>query len=236
VALQENRGFVDDLLYVLLVVVEVVVRCTVDGKEAARTGEPVVHGLVVAGKSRDVGRADSEHARARAHGDEPVFDGVADAYRRLHRRLERPVPTLEKEAALTAFVSTLVRQGSADVVPDLTSGDPRTGLRTAREYLGDQVDRNVTLAELSAVTGLPPFVLARAFKRYYGCHRMRRTCGCGLTRRSRCCSPAARPPRSRPRRASSIRPLHAQDSTPPHRARRAPPDQPPVTNLMAGYI
>ena len=67
VGLQENRGFVDDLLYVPLVVIEVVVRCAIDEKESARTGEPVANGLVVAGKSRDVGRADSEHARARAH-------------------------------------------------------------------------------------------------------------------------------------------------------------------------
>lgn len=100
----------------------------------------------------------------------PVLDQphVASDYRRLHRLVDGHAPTLTKQAALARFVAALARHAAVPLDADPRDDVRHPRLAAARDYLGDQLDRNVSLAELAAITGMSRYQVLRAFTRHFG--------------------------------------------------------------------
>lgn len=74
---------------------------------------------------------------------------------------------LARETALLRFLEAFVAAHRPSDPPPPPPDAP-DALRRARDYLLDRSASPVTLAELSAVAGLSPFHLARAFRRRFG--------------------------------------------------------------------
>lgn len=101
-------------------------------------------------------------------GDPCVGDlRIADAYLRLHRLLDSSAATLRKDEATLRFVATL-RHAGGSVRPSDNGPAPDDRIRSARDYLADQLARNVSLDELAGVAGLSKYHLVRAFTREFG--------------------------------------------------------------------
>lgn len=94
--------------------------------------------------------------------------GIARDYRQLHRLLARPANPLHAQTALISFSHRLVHQADDGPHADDETGPRTTLAKVARDYLGDHLDRNVTLTELAGITGLSKFQVVRAFTRTYG--------------------------------------------------------------------
>jgi AraC-like DNA-binding protein len=93
---------------------------------------------------------------------------LVNLIRQLHIVLEQSTSTLERE---THFISTL-----AQMIARHADGRPRfrealighQAVKQAREYLDAHFTENVTLAQLTAITGLSPFHLTRTFREIVG--------------------------------------------------------------------
>ncbi|HEY5987443.1 MAG TPA: AraC family transcriptional regulator [Streptosporangiaceae bacterium] len=114
--------------------------------------------------------------RAAAAGDDnplsglafpvPVIGDSALAWRflALHRGMERQASALERQSAVLSFLAGLAAW-SPDARPlgtPVARDDP--AVRTAMEYLHDEITRNITLDELAAAAGTGKYQLARGFK------------------------------------------------------------------------
>lgn len=93
---------------------------------------------------------------------------LADRLSRLHRALEQPEATLERETLLiTALVELGRRHGGAQPHGDVRAPSPRC-VALALEYLRENFAGNVSLAELAALVDVDRFHLLRAFRRCLG--------------------------------------------------------------------
>jgi AraC-like DNA-binding protein len=89
---------------------------------------------------------------------------LARSFIALHRGLECPASALERQSAVLSFLGRLTAW-SPDARPracQVARDDP--GVRTAVEYLHDEVTRNVSLDELAATAGATKYQLVRRFK------------------------------------------------------------------------
>jgi AraC-like DNA-binding protein len=93
---------------------------------------------------------------------------LAGRFLELHRLLDRPASTLEREVALREFLEALLRDRGVAAPGPVLDGDDDRALRRAGEYLHDQLARNVSLEELAAAAGSSPFRLIRLFRRRFG--------------------------------------------------------------------
>lgn len=116
---------------------------------------------------------------------EPVLTDaqLAKSFLRLHVSLETATSRLERDEQLAGWLRAVVERWSPEppVALPLDLRDGRA-LRLAYDFLGDEVERNVSLDELSAVAGVDKFRLLRLFRTRVGlpphalqmAHRVRR--------------------------------------------------------------
>jgi AraC-like DNA-binding protein len=99
-----------------------------------------------------------------------LFDaGLARMIHRLHRRMQDPrMPILEKEAGLLAVLTRLLgRYGRPrTTIPD--AGREPGAVDTARDYMHACHDRDISIRELAAITGLSPYHFIRVFSGQVG--------------------------------------------------------------------
>jgi AraC-like DNA-binding protein len=128
---------------------------------------------------------DSSELRDDVRFAEPVLSGpdLHDQFLRLHVAMQAPTTRLERDERLAEWLRAVVGRTSA-----LPAGrSPRSArddraLRLARDYLGDQPQRNISLDELADVAGIGKFRLLRLFREQTGlpphalqiAHRIRR--------------------------------------------------------------
>jgi AraC-like DNA-binding protein len=95
-------------------------------------------------------------------------DRLAAGFLALHRTLDAPASTLERQSSLAAWwqavAARAARSGRRE--PE-RSGDPRA-LRRALSLLADDPSANVSLTELASAAGLSPYQLVRSFQTRYG--------------------------------------------------------------------
>jgi AraC-like DNA-binding protein len=102
--------------------------------------------------------------------DPLIFDDeVITTYLALHRSLESPAPTLERESLLAGLLARLVAR-HARVRPHRAAarGGERAAVGRVRDYVAAHHERNITLGELSRVANLSPFHLTRVFAKEVG--------------------------------------------------------------------
>jgi AraC-like DNA-binding protein len=111
---------------------------------------------------------DQAGGAARFRFPDPVLadDRVARRYRSLLRTLRGAPDALRQETVLLGFVAGLA--GHAEPEREPQRGELFRAAGIVRDYLGDNLGRNVTLAELESVTGVGRYRLLRACKARYG--------------------------------------------------------------------
>lgn len=102
--------------------------------------------------------------------DGVLFDpGLARMIHRLHLRMQDPqTALLEKETALLAVLTRMIRQYSRPHPAESASGREPGAVDTARDYIHAHHDRDVSVRELAAATGLSPYHFIRIFSRQVG--------------------------------------------------------------------
>jgi AraC-like DNA-binding protein len=100
----------------------------------------------------------------------PTFDDP-DAARELlelHRRSESAASALERQSWLVTLIARLLlRHSEAAIAIPAREREPRA-VELARSYLVENLGDKVTLDELAATSGIPPFRLLRAFQQAIG--------------------------------------------------------------------
>jgi AraC-like DNA-binding protein len=86
----------------------------------------------------------------------------------LHRAVEQDTSALEQEARFLAAMAQLITRHSRDPAALLPVRRERGYVRRVRDYLDAHSDQNVSLTRLSALTGVSPFHLLRAFREDVG--------------------------------------------------------------------
>jgi AraC-like DNA-binding protein len=110
------------------------------------------------------------HRMAAPFFPEPVVSDTALAERllRLHRALEEPEATLERETLLITALVELARRHGKAASPDQHDGYCSPAVVRALDYLSDNFAEDCSLAELAALAGVDRFHLLRAFRRCLG--------------------------------------------------------------------
>ena len=92
-----------------------------------------------------------------------IFDGkVVASFLTMHTLVETCASTLEREASLHDFLRMLTeRSRFGNEVP--RSGSEPKVVKLVREYIVEHYERNISLRELTTITGLSPFYLSRVF-------------------------------------------------------------------------
>ena len=91
------------------------------------------------------------------------------AFMAIHRRSEEDGPRLERDESYLAFVRHLFDRHVVDGGKEISEARGETAaVRRARDFLDGHLDANVSLADIAASTGLPPFRIYRAFERETG--------------------------------------------------------------------
>jgi AraC-like DNA-binding protein len=84
----------------------------------------------------------------------------------LHAALERPAWTLERDTLLQEWLGALTGATAEATTPRAARRDP--ALRRACELMGDDLARNLKLAEVAAAAGVSRHRLTRLFRAAYG--------------------------------------------------------------------
>jgi AraC-like DNA-binding protein len=92
--------------------------------------------------------------------------GLARRFLALHAALERPTWTLERDTLLQEWLCALAGATAGASTPRAARRDP--ALRRACELMGDDLARNLTLAEVAAAAGVSRHRLTRLFRAAYG--------------------------------------------------------------------
>jgi AraC-like DNA-binding protein len=85
-----------------------------------------------------------------------------------HLHSEHGGPTLQREESVLAFSQQLFVRYMRPACIGQTSGREPDAIRRAKEFLEGHLDRRVSLHDIAAAAGLPPFRLLRAFVRAEG--------------------------------------------------------------------
>jgi AraC-like DNA-binding protein len=91
---------------------------------------------------------------------------LARRFLALHAALERPAWTLERDTLLQEWLGALTGATAEATAPRAARHDP--ALRRACELMGDDLARNLTLAEVAAAAGVSRHRLTRLFRAAYG--------------------------------------------------------------------
>jgi AraC-like DNA-binding protein len=93
---------------------------------------------------------------------------LASLFAAVHADSEKAGPPLERAENYARFVARLFAAHVRGTRRDETPGREDRALRLVRDFLDHRLDQRVSLAELAAVAGLPPFRMLRAFQRATG--------------------------------------------------------------------
>ena len=110
-------------------------------------------------------------SRGEVHFPEPVFrDGPLSALMdRLHRSLDEPSSTLERESLLlSTYASLLARHAEQRRTPERPAGGEPRAVSRAREYLEECFAGDVSLRGLAHTVGLSRYHLVRVFREAVG--------------------------------------------------------------------
>jgi len=99
-----------------------------------------------------------------------------DLFNRVHRGSEIAGPSLGRQQQYFAFITRLFERYARGVRPLRTIGREDNAIRLARDFLDHHLDEQVSLSDVAAAAGLPPFRLHRAFEHTVGMspHRYQR--------------------------------------------------------------
>ncbi len=86
----------------------------------------------------------------------------------VHRYSEDSAPQLLRDQAYLGFARRLFARHVGDRPVETPIGQEDRAVRLARDYLDRRLDERVSLAEVAAAAGLPPYRLYRAFERSTG--------------------------------------------------------------------
>lgn len=110
-----------------------------------------------------------------SEGGEPFFPGVtvrdrevAGRFALLCAALKGPSSRLEKDSLQSSFLAELVARHAEGARSPGRTGKERRAVGLAREYLEDNLAKNVSLADLARLAGLSPFYLLRVFAEEVG--------------------------------------------------------------------
>jgi AraC-like DNA-binding protein len=123
-------------------------------------------GLMVSAASQMTGRrASLPFIRAGV-----LFDArLARRIHCLHGRMNDPrTPALEKETGLLAVVTRVIRQYGEPRSAAMESGREPVAVETARAYIHAHYDRDISVRDLAALTGLSPYHFIRVFSGQVG--------------------------------------------------------------------
>ncbi|MET8876303.1 AraC family transcriptional regulator [Nocardia sp. NPDC004604] len=101
-------------------------------------------------------------------GDRALSNHFRTLHILLHRPGGRPGSALHREGGLLEFLGALAMRADRVGVPDIGSNAVRRISEVVRDYLRENVSRNVTLDELSGVTGTSKYQLVRACTAHFG--------------------------------------------------------------------
>ncbi len=87
---------------------------------------------------------------------------------RLHQTLEQRTSGFEQESSFISVIATLVQQQAGICLPTPTKNSEKRHVQRVREYLEANFRHNVSLSQLSALTGISPYYLLRAFRKTVG--------------------------------------------------------------------
>ncbi len=98
-----------------------------------------------------------------------IDPSLAEMIYRLHRRMEDPRTTaLEKETGLLAVLTRMIRQYGATRPAAFETGREPAAVKTARDFIHAHHDRDISVRELAAATGLSPYYFIRVFNGQVG--------------------------------------------------------------------
>jgi AraC-like DNA-binding protein len=86
----------------------------------------------------------------------------------MHRCSQENGPALVRDEAYLEFASQLLQRHVRSPGNPARLGKEETAIRTAREFLDQNLGDHVSLEDIATVVGLPPFQLYRAFERALG--------------------------------------------------------------------
>ncbi len=86
----------------------------------------------------------------------------------LHRLSENPITVLELEERLTQFFVDLIQRHADDVFTVRDYKTVHQAIHQVRDYLEAHYADNISLSDLSQLTHISPYHLARMFRRYTG--------------------------------------------------------------------
>jgi len=147
-----------------------------DGGPATRDGDYSYRMFYVDGAVFAAAISEAAGKPAGAASAAPLFRSavvsdaaLAERLLGLHRALERPETTLERESrSITALVELARRHARAAPGGGAGRGSPRVGVAVAADFLREHFADNVTLSELARVAGVDRFRLLRTFRDAYG--------------------------------------------------------------------
>jgi AraC-like DNA-binding protein len=93
---------------------------------------------------------------------------VRQRFLELHQAAERRDSQLEQDERLLRFLQVFVSRCAADVASESPVGYERAAVRRAREYIEENFDGSISLAQLGELTELSPFYLHRVFSEEIG--------------------------------------------------------------------
>ena len=94
--------------------------------------------------------------------------GLAHRFLELHAALERPTWRLERDTLLQEWLCALAGPDVRATAPAPRAARRDPALRRACELMGDDLARNLTLAEVAAASGISRHRLTRLFRAAYG--------------------------------------------------------------------
>lgn len=109
-------------------------------------------------------------SRSTLYFPEPVIQDkqLAGIIYRLHVFLESPASAIERESPFLWALARLIERHAGERQVPRPLGSEHTAVRRALEYLEANYSSNVSLKDLSGVTGLSPFHLLRVFQKSQG--------------------------------------------------------------------
>lgn len=113
---------------------------------------------------RDVGPGGDPHFRGPRVDDADLLAGLRD----VHAMLEAGAEPLRIESALTELLGDLLRDHAVKRPELRPNGDARRGVARARDYVHEQFNRRIELADLASLAQLSPYHFLRVFRQEIG--------------------------------------------------------------------
>lgn len=105
----------------------------------------------------------------------PVFENLLNKdnslphlFKKLYHSIRTSSDRLEKDIYLTDFIGTMMEKHMSPVLQPEKTGHENKALQVAADFLSADLEKRITLDEVSEVTGLSPYHFLRVFKKHTG--------------------------------------------------------------------